>query len=453
MDAHDVRQAVLDRVSPSEEEEEQSQQLFERIRDFVQDAFDRDAALMGSTAKGTFMSGDKDLDIFVFFPTAVPEDELETAGLDIGEAVFDEFGGDYEVEYAEHPYTRGDIEGYEVEIVPAYDVESGRDIKSSVDRTPFHREWVNDRLDSDEKDEVRLLKAFLRGQELYGSSLTVRGFSGYLCELLVAAHGSFEAVLEAAVDWDEEEVIDPGDHHDTLPAHLRQKFSDEPLVVVDPVDPERNVAAVLSRENYARFVYAAWRYRRAPDTRLFFPDETPTDKEGIESAADARGDFVTVEFATPDMVDDLLYPQLRRLQSRLETVLREHEFRQFHSGFHVGEERTRLLFELFSRELPRMRKHRGPRVFHNVDHLANFSEKYGDVWVEGTRLTTIVEREFRDAEQLLDDFLTGDLQAKGVPEQLVPVVEDATVNDLPLDGDSDDWRRFLRDEFHVEAGR
>ncbi|MDY6774034.1 MAG: tRNA CCA-pyrophosphorylase, partial [Candidatus Nanohaloarchaea archaeon] len=105
----------------------------------------------------------------------------------------------------------------------------------------------------EEKREVVLLKAFLRGQELYGSTLRVRGFAGYLCELLIAEYGSFLGLLEAVVDWDEEEMIDPEGHHDSLPNYLREKFSDEKLVVIDPVDPERNVASVLSTENYARF--------------------------------------------------------------------------------------------------------------------------------------------------------------------------------------------------------
>ncbi|MFB6265782.1 MAG: CCA tRNA nucleotidyltransferase, partial [Candidatus Nanohaloarchaea archaeon] len=340
-------------------------------------------------------------------------------------------------------YTKGDIDGYEVEIVPAYSVDSGEDIKSSVDRTPFHRQWVNENLSEEEKREVVLLKAFLRGQELYGSTLRVQGFAGYLCELLIAEYGSFEELLREVVDWEEEEVIDPAGHHETLPNYLREKFSDEKLVVIDPVDPERNVASVLSTENYARFVYSAWRYLQDPGEEFFFPEEVEAEREGLEASAEGRGDFVMVEFLTPDLIDDMLYPQLRRLLSRLETLMEENEFRLFQTGFHVGEERIRILFELFSDELPAMRKHLGPKVFHSQEHVENFTEKYGEVWVEGTRLATLVEREFTDAGALLEDFLTGDLQEKGVPANLIPAVEGAEVKDLGFD--SADWRKFLRD--------
>ncbi|MDY6761842.1 MAG: CCA tRNA nucleotidyltransferase [Candidatus Nanohaloarchaea archaeon] len=447
----DVREQVLDEVLPSDTEAEESRDLFSRIQAFVDDEFDRDAELMGSTAKETFMAGDKDLDIFVFFPEHVGEEELEEEGLDIGEGVFEEFDGDYQVEYAEHPYTKGNIEGYEVEIVPAYRVESGEDIKSSVDRTPFHRDWVNDHLSETEKEEVVLLKAFLRGQDLYGSTLRIEGFSGYLCELLIAEYGSVDELLAAAVEWAGEEVIDPADHHDQLPARLRDRFEDENLVVIDPVDPDRNVAAVLSRENYARFVYSAWRYRQQPSTEFFFPEQSTPGQEELAEAAEERGDFIVLEFPAPDLLEDILYPQLRRLQSRLDALLAEHEFRLRHSGFHVDEDHVRILFELFSAELPRTQVHEGPKVFHNEEHVANFSEAYDQVWVEDTRLTTIVDREFTSAEQLLVDFLDRDLAAAGVPDNLVNAVAQAEV--VELEFESDDWRRFLRDEFHLGVGR
>lgn len=473
MQADEVRAQVLEDVLPDAEERAANQEMFDRIRDFIADEFGREARLMGSTAKGTFMAGDKDLDIFVFFDESVSEEELEERGLEIGEAVFNEFDGDCSVEFAEHPYTKGDIDGYEVEIVPAYDVASGEEIRSAVDRTPFHADWVNEHLSDAEKQEVVLLKAFLRGQDLYGSTLRVEGFSGYLCELLVAVYGSLDAVLEAAVDWAEQEVIDPAGHHDgvfhhdsgnrgsstrssgtgALPNFLRDKFENDALIVIDPVDPERNVAAVLSDDNYARFLYSAWRYRESPGTDFFATTESPVDAERLEQAIADRGDFVVVSFPRPDdMVDDILYPQLRRLMRRLTGLLEDNEFRLFESGFHVGGDRVRLVFDLYSNALPGMQKHMGPKVFHNDTHIRQFSEKYDAVWVEDGRLTTIIDRDHTTADGLLDDFLQGDLQGKGVPQQLVDAVGQRKIVGLDPSGNVD-WQRFLRDTLKLVEQR
>lgn len=447
MDSEAVKKNVLDDVYPDDAERNQNQELFQQIQEFIQDKFDVEARLMGSTAKDTFIAGDKDLDIFIFFPTDVSEDDLEKKGLEIGEAVFKQFDGDHEVDYAEHPYTKGHIQEYEVEIVPAYDVASGAEIQSSVDRTPFHTDWVNDQLARDEKKEVVVLKAFLRGQGLYGSTLRIEGFSGYLCELLIAEYGSFEAVLEAAVEWNEKQILDPAEHHETIPNYLKQKFEGEQLVMIDPVDPERNVASVLNNENYTRFVYAAWRYLQDPDTAFFFPEPEPASADAVANALDDRGDFVMIAFPTPDMIDDMLYPQLRSLMRRLEQVLEDNEFRLFQSGFHVGDESTRILFEFYCNELPATRRQIGPKPFHNTEHMANFTEKYGDVWVEGDRLVTLVERDHTAAEPLLNEFLSDGLQEKGVPKHLVSPVEEGTVSSIELDGE--EWRRFLRDHFKL----
>ncbi|MDY6778276.1 MAG: nucleotidyltransferase domain-containing protein, partial [Candidatus Nanohaloarchaea archaeon] len=170
--------------------------------DHINDSFGREARLMGSLAKRTFLSGDKDLDIFVFFDTDTPEQELEQEGLRIGRQVFEHFSGTYQEEYAEHPYIKGEINGFEVEIVPAYDIDEPGAMKSSVDRTPLHTDWVNKNLTEDEKQQVVLLKAFLKGRDLYGSSLRVQGFSGYLCEILIQQYGSFRGLLEHAVEWE-----------------------------------------------------------------------------------------------------------------------------------------------------------------------------------------------------------------------------------------------------------
>lgn len=439
-----VEDAVLDKVWPDDHEAEQAQDKFEQVRAFIQDRFGRDSALMGSLAKRTFLTGDKDLDIFVFFPSDVERDALEDEGLEIGEAVFEEFDGSYEVEYAEHPYTKGELPpGFEVEIVPAYRIESADQLRSSVDRTPLHTGWVNDALDDEKKCEVVLLKAFLKGQELYGSTLRVEGFSGYLCELLVAEYGSFRATLEAAVDWDEDVVIDPADHHeDGLPDELREKFEDESLVMIDPTDPERNVASVLSHDNHARFIYAAWRYLDDPGEEFFFPQDPEPDADRVREELEARGGAVVVSLPRPDVVDDLLYPQLRKLLKRVETALDEGDFRTFETGFHVDEDEVRLVLDLVSHELPAREKHTGPPVFHNNVHIQEFTERYDNVYVSDGRLVTLVDREHLTATALLEEFFASDPETVGVPPDLRPVADEAAVHPPELEGE--DWLAFLQ---------
>ena len=100
------------------------------------------------------------------------------------------------------------------------------------------------------EDDVLLLKQFMKGIGVYGSELKVGGFSGYLAELLVLCYGSFAGVLQAAIRLEAGNVHRPG-------RASGKKTHDEPLVVVDPVDPNRNVAAALTLDKMFQFAAAS----------------------------------------------------------------------------------------------------------------------------------------------------------------------------------------------------
>ncbi len=445
-----LKKQVLEQIWPPDEERDKAEEKFHEIKEYIKEAHGVKAELMGSLAKGTFISGDKDLDIFVFFPEDISEDELEEKGLHIGKDVFEHFGGDYRVEYAEHPYTKGYLDGFEVEIVPAYSINSPEEMKSSVDRTPLHKKWVNGKLSEEEKKEVVLLKQFLKGTGLYGSTLKQEGFSGYLCELLIAHYKGFRELLKDAVNWDEEEVLDPGGHHQGgLPEKLEDQFRNENLVVIDPVDPERNVASVLSKYKYSKFIYQAFEYLEDPAKEFFFPEDPNIDIEKIEDEMEARGEMLVVEFSRPEVVEDILYPQLRKLMRRVKNLLNKHEFELFDSGFWVDENHIRLVFDFQNFDLPKKIKHMGPQVFHNRENLKDFRDKYQNVWVEGSRLTTLVEREYRNAENFLKEFFTGDLREKGVPQNLAETAEDRKIRSPELEGEK--WLSFLTQFLHLDG--
>ena len=189
--------------------------------------------MVGSAARGTWISGTHDLDIFITFPEDTSREELEEFGLSIAREIAKDADRSEE-RYAEHPYINMRYMDFDVDLVPCFRVSSPDSIKSAVDRTPFHNEFIKQNISGLEND-VLLLKQFMRGGGVYGSELRTQGFSGYLTELLVIHYGSFENVLGSACDWKPNLVID-------IKEHGLLKHTD-PLIVVDPTDPKRNVAA------------------------------------------------------------------------------------------------------------------------------------------------------------------------------------------------------------------
>ncbi|MDA4120558.1 MAG: nucleotidyltransferase domain-containing protein, partial [Thaumarchaeota archaeon] len=99
----------------------------------------RGVLLGGSFAKGTWLQGNNDLDIFVKIDPSTPGEEFERIGLEIGTLATR--GYPRGKKFAQHPYTEATVDGVRVNIVPCYAVKKGQ-WKSAADRSPFHVEVV-----------------------------------------------------------------------------------------------------------------------------------------------------------------------------------------------------------------------------------------------------------------------------------------------------------------------
>ena len=413
-----VIETVRNRVEPGKEERAALDAVVEELTRRAEAAIadlsvKADVVLAGSTARETWLAGERDIDLFVRFPPSLDRDGLRKYGLSVGHTVVD--GRE---EYAEHPYVVGELDGFQVDVVPCYALEDATDIRSAVDRTPFHTRYVSERLDRDLASDVRVAKQFLTGTGVYGSDLRTQGFSGYLTELLTLEYGGFRALVEAVADWQPPVRFDPRDHGTAT--------FDDPLVVIDPTDPGRNVAAVLSGENLARVQHCARDLLADPRPELFVPREPdPADADRVRSAFEARGTTpLALRLTVPNLVDDQLWPQLRRsvsgiageLDRRGFDVFRTDAFAQPH-GVEPGDpggpdadtgRTVVLLFELAVAERPCLERHEGPPV-HVGEHAASFCDAYADSdargpFLDDDRYVVEREREFTTAR----GFLAGD---------------------------------------------
>ncbi len=317
--------------------------------------------LVGSVAKGTHLK-DPDIDLFMLFPESTPLEELKKAGLEIGRMVVD--GREH---YAQHPYVRGEYDGFQVDLVPAFRIRDTRKKMSAVDRTPFHTEFVKRNLKRGMADQVRLLKRFMKGTECYGAEAKVQGFSGYLCELLVMRFGIFKEVLEAARGWKVGEALE-------LPGFPGKEFR-EPLTFIDPVDSTRNVASAVSADTMLRFIIASREYLKSPHMKFFFPAERkPWSASELRVKAGARiGNMISITFPKLDLIDDVVYPQLRKSLAAVTAMLEREEFETEKTSLFV-DDRTHLTVELVSMTLPKERKHRGPPV--KSENVNEFLDKW-----------------------------------------------------------------------------
>lgn len=402
-----IEEEVLKRVLPSDEERRDVLAMGQRLIQTVGEVAGVPAMMTGSVARGTWVRGDKDIDIFMLFPTEISREELQEKGLAAAYGVVEKFQGTSEEKYAEHPYLKAIIEGYDVDLVPCYHVASTAEMKCAVDRTPFHTRYMLDHIGS-LREDVLLLKQFTKGGGVYGSDHMTGGFSGYLCELLILAYGGFTQFIEAASKFRFGEVVDIEGYYPDKKS-IRKIFP-EPLIVIDPTDKNRNVAAALTPTRFSEFMELARDYCAAPHECYFIPDAPTTmSKQDFAAILEKRGTaMLALSFKTPGYVPDTVVPQLRKTMESVKTQLEAEEFPVHRAEVSMGPDHCIILFELLAATLPKIIVREGPPVWVH-ENADKFVEKYlgqkdnAGPWIAGDRYFTEVERKYTNAAELLKD--------------------------------------------------
>ena len=403
-----VLKRALKRITPSETERQEFSIALERIlkaADCVIKPLGLEKTIAGSFIRDTWLADKKEMHLFIMFAVSYSREELEKIGLDVGKKIIKKLSGKYKLAYAEHPYVKGEVNGFSVDIVPCYKVESASKIKSAVDRTPFHNKYILEHLKSETAGEVRLLKQFCKSMDVYGSDIRTLGFSGYLCELLIIKYKNFKGLTGSAKKWEFGVFIDLEGHCNLNPP--LEHFKNQPLIVIDPTDPKRNVAASLSNENFIKFVDACGEFYEKPSLKFFEIKREPVKKREFRVRLKNRGTEVfLIEFERTDVVDDILWSQMRKTSTRIAKLLKENEFEIIGQDVWSDGKKSYLIFEVKMWNLPEIMKLTGPPI-HSERHSEEFRGKYSgwNVYTENGRWVAEVKRKYRKVDGILTDFL------------------------------------------------
>ena len=270
-----VYDEILERITPKKEDRAKIEALAKELEQKVASAcaeqgIKATVRVEGSVAKDTWLKEEPDVDIFMRLPATIPRKALDEVSLEIARKATK---GSKQIErFAEHPYLEAFVDGIRVNIVPCYAVKRGEWL-SATDRTPFHTDYVKNRLNETLRNEVRLLKKFMQGIKVYGAEIKTGGFSGYLCELLILHYKSFTETLHAFAQCAQRMVIDIGGYYAGREKELQLLFA-EPLVIIDPVDRGRNVASAVQPQKLHTLIGAARAFLKTPSTEFFYPPKT-----------------------------------------------------------------------------------------------------------------------------------------------------------------------------------
>jgi tRNA nucleotidyltransferase (CCA-adding enzyme) len=410
-----ITRRILEKITPSQMQREKIEAITREMEQKVSFAcketgFEAIVRVEGSVAKDTWLRENPDIDVFLRLPKSIPRKNLGDIGLKIAKKAA--LGYQTLERFAEHPYLEVTVEGYRVDVVPCYDAKPG-EWQSATDRTPYHTDYIKKYFDAKLRGEVRLLKKFMQGIEVYGAEIKVGGFSGYLCELLVLKYGSFMQTVTAFSHYKGRVVIDPESFYGNRERELSLLFP-EPLVVVDPVDKGRNVASAVQPQKLYLLVAAAREFLKKPQEEYFFPPETqPLAMVDLKSRLDRQGSaLIFLVINQVAAVPDVLWGQLYRTKRSIRKLLETSDFKVLQDSVWSDEKTTSLFtFELETQTLPNIKKHLGPPLEREAE-CENFLAKYVDnetvilgPYVEDGRWVVELPRKETNAAALLKEKL------------------------------------------------
>lgn len=321
--------------------------------------------LGGSFAKKTHINNDFDIDVFVRFPDNKNISKRLKKILDKAT-----------ISYKEIPGSRNYFEvkaDYTYEIVPVKKVKTPKEAENVIDLSPFHVKYFNDNATNKIRDEVRLLKQFLKANNLYGSETHIKGFSGHTVDLLTLHYKSFLKIIKAAQNWSEEVVIDMENIHEFPLMTLNKSKLKSPLIMVDPTDPYRNASAALSKENFDKFKKLAKEFLKKPSKKFFEKKPLLT-----RTKQKTNKNLYIIDVKPLNRTKNISAAKARKAYENIIKEIQNLDFTIEYTDWEFNEENTQIVLTVTKETIPKTKVIEGPPS--NLEtHAKKFREKHDSI--------------------------------------------------------------------------
>lgn len=320
---------VLEKISFTDNEhseiEGKVEYFYEKLKNASKNA---EVFIGGSFSKGTMMKKNHaDIDIFMIFPydEKKPSDKLKS--------ILKKLKLKFNSMHGSRDYYQINDGRIIYEIVPIVKIDSASQAKNITDISPLHVRWLLGKLAKKKKlaEEIMLGKSFCYGNNCYGAESYISGFSGYALEVLIVYYGGFMNFLKNAVKWKFDKkkkiIIDPEKYYKNekeVLDKLNQSKIFGPLILIDPVQKERNVCAALNEETLNIFIENAKKFLKKPSEEFFY--KKPVNTENLKK----KGELFVLEASSNKDKIDIIGAKLRKFFDFL-VYLSEKE------GFHIVE--------------------------------------------------------------------------------------------------------------------
>ena len=384
----EILKEVLSKIKPNKEGE-----VFieKKIKDFISRIKVKDAKVIlgGSGAKETWLKDANDADIFIQFSYDKYKDKSDK----LSDILEKQIKKSFKLNrlHGSRDYFQVKEKGYTFEIIPILEIKKAETALNITDVSPLHAEFVKkyNKL----SDDIRLMKQFCKANNIYGAESYINGFSGYMCELLVINYNGFLNLLKAACKWKDKEVMDIKNFYKgkNILMDMNKSKIISPLILVDPVQADRNAAAALSEEKFLLFKKKAKEFLKKPSNSFFEKKEINTK------------DFMVIEVDSLEGKEDVVGAKLLKVFNFIKEKLIKEGFIVKDSIFTFDREK-KAFFYFKAKDVSSIKIIEGPNVKFK-DHVKFFKKKNKNTFVKGKVIYAKEKRKFVKAKDFIKSLL------------------------------------------------
>ena len=375
----------------------------------------------GSVAKDTFLKDDFDADLFIRFDLDYKDKDISN----IVEDILNRLHHPIERIHGSRDYFHFVNKKINYEIVPVLKVHPSNvsSAQNVTDLSPEHVFWVKKHTDKNPvlKNEIRIAKQFCKANEVYGAESYIKGFSGHIIDILVIYFGSFIKLITAFssiknVSLNHPIIIDPENHQsDPLQDLNSSKLS--PLIIIDPIQKDRNAAAALSQEKLMTFMSACKNFLENPSDKYFVTQKFDLrksisfSKKTLKRNNKEKFKILIMKITALSGSKDVVGTKILKVYEDIIKQLTLSNFNVLISNWHFDFEKKKaeIFLILPKNGLSEYYEQEGPPLSSKLD-CNNFYDKHmkHKTLIRNDRLYAIVPRKYPQPEDFLQDLFKKD---------------------------------------------
>jgi tRNA nucleotidyltransferase (CCA-adding enzyme) len=389
---------VLKDIKPSKVYErdilDKANSIIDEISKRVKDAR---VVIGGSGAKGTWLKT-FDVDVFVMFDYRKYKDKSDKLSDILEKQLKKHFN--LSRLHGSRDYFQIKYGKFTFEIVPILEIKKAENAKNITDVSPLHSKFVLKYKKL--ADEIRLTKQFFKAAKTYGAESYIRGFSGYVCEILTIYYGSFLKLIKAASIWKEKEVIDVINYYEgkNIFFEINKSKLTSPLIIIDPVQKDRNAAAALGNEKFDIVKQRAKEFLKKP-SKDFFEIKQMTESELRKKF---RKNLMILKAAPLKKKIDVAGAKMLKAFHFIEKNLNFNDFKVIEGDMLWHADSGLFYYVLEKDKISKTKAINGPPKKLKF-HADLFRKKHKKISVKNKRLVAIEKRKYANAKDLLKNLI------------------------------------------------